>query len=389
MSERTNNITDELITETFDRLNAQHARITDTIAGQEVCGYPTGFMNIMEHAFLERISGLPRYKDDYLNVYRTAQEKMGVDFIDQWIPDNPLTMQEDGYRDTELTATTGAQQIVLDGMEIAGPEDVCDHMEKFYFPRLRAAIAAFDESARIREIGLGEYLQQQQMGEAFLKTGYSFVHFPTFHYTEYGYENYFCAYALEPALMEQAFTLEADLARLNNRAAAKAYERYHLPKLYRLDHDMTDSRGTLVNIRSMETLWFPQLYRALEPMLKTDVTMIWHCDGNIMPMIPYLLDCGIRGFQGFQYEDGVDFAKLCSLKAKDNTPLFIWGGSSVTRTLPMGTPEDVRKELRYLVENHGNSRLALGCSSSVAPGVPWENIQTLLEGLAYYRTHLS
>jgi hypothetical protein len=27
----------------------------------------------------------------------------------------------------------------------------------------------------------------------------------------------------------------------------------------------------------------------------------------------------------------------------------------------------------------------LGCSSSVAPGVPLENIKALLEGFAYYR----
>jgi len=58
----------------------------------------------------------------------------------------------------------------------------------------------------------------------------------------------------------------------------------------------------------------------------------------------------------------------------------------VTRTLPFGSPDDVRRELRELVEYGPCTGLFLGCSSSVAPGVSWENIRTLVDGLAYYRT---
>ena len=65
--------------------------------------------------------------------------------------------------------------------------------------------------------------------------------------------------------------------------------------------------------------------------------------------------------------------------------LLILGGASVTRTLPMGTPADVKREIDWLVETGPRTGLFLGCSSSVAPGVPWENIETLVEGLRYYR----
>jgi hypothetical protein len=30
--------------------------------------------------------------------------------------------------------------------------------------------------------------------------------------------------------------------------------------------------------------------------------------------------------------------------------------------------------------------LFLGASSSITPGVPWQNLATLVEGLTYYRT---
>ena len=104
-------------------------------------------------------------------------------------------------------------------------------------------------------------------------------------------------------------------------------------------------------------------------------------------MVPRLLDVGIRGFQGFQYEDGMDYEKICAMKTRDGDDLLIIGGVSVTRTLPKGTPDDVKNELSWLVEKGPKTGLFLGGSSSITPGVPWKNIRTLIEGLQYYRTH--
>ena len=138
----------------------------------------------------------------------------------------------------------------------------------------------------------------------------------------------------------------------------------------------------------LDRIWFPRVAYSLAPVLeKTDTRLIWHCDGNIMPMVPRLLDIGIRGFQGFQYECGVDFAALAKMRDREGKPLFFEAGASVTTTLPHGTPEDVKRELQYFVEVHGDSVLTLGASSSIAPGVPPANLDMLIEGLAYYRTH--
>jgi hypothetical protein len=60
---------------------------------------------------------------------------------------------------------------------------------------------------------------------------------------------------------------------------------------------------------------------------------------------------------------------------------------SVTRTLPLGTPADVRRELRWLVENGPRTGLFLSASSSITPGVPLRNIETLIEGIRYYREY--
>jgi hypothetical protein len=277
------------------------------------------------------------------------------------------------------------EKIWVDGLCIDSPEAVVAHLERSAFPRLRSAIAAFDEETRVREILAHERALQATLGPDILKSGYGFIRFPTLGYTRYGYEPYFAAYALYPEVMEADFALQADLAMLNNRAAARAYLKGKLPPLYRLDHDMADSRGTLVRPESLDRIWFPHFERCLAPVLDAGVRLIWHCDGNLMAMVPRLLEVGLHGFQGFQYEDGMDYARICRMKTREGEGLVIMGGVSVTRTLPYGTSGDVRRELQWLVENGPPTGLFLGASSSITPGVPWQNVRTLVEGLAYYR----
>jgi hypothetical protein len=361
----------------------------DTIHRESVRGIPSWLLNVMEHAHIGRLAGLP--DDAYVRApeptYLAMLEALGTCLMDQFLWDNPLTMGSHGYEGAALGATTGGGPPVLDGITISGPEAVVDHLERFVFPRLEQAARDFDEEARYRQILATESALQERIGPTMLKSGYAFVGLPCMAYGEYGYEPYFSAYALYPEVMERHFALQADLALRNNRAAARAYAEGHLPPLYRMDHDMADSRGTLVRIESLDRIWFPHLARCLEPLLRTDVNLIWHCDGNLMAMVPRLLEVGFAGFQGFQYEDGMDYERICRMKTRDGRSLIIIAGVSVTRTLPMGTPDDVKQELDWLVKNGPPAGLFLGGSSSIAPGVPWDNMVTLKEGLAYYRQH--
>jgi hypothetical protein len=361
----------------------------DTILQRPTRGIPSWLLHVMEHRYIERLAGAQ--PGDYVRnpdaVYLAFQRAVGACLLDQYLADNPLSMGVHGYEGSRRGATTGAEYISVDGMCIDSPEAVVDHLEHVEFPRLQRAIATFDVQQRTHEIITEECRQQQLIGPTMLKSGYAFIQFPVFAYGTYGYANYFMAYALYPEVMERHFALQADLALLNNRAAACAYVEGGLPPLYRLDFDMADSRNTLVNVRSLDRLWFPHFARCLQPLLYTPVRLIWHCDGNLMQMVPRLLDVGIHGFQGFQYEDGMDYPHICAMRTRHGDPLIIIAGVSVTRTLPFGTPDDVRHELAWLVEHGPRTGLFLGGSSSIAPGTPWENLHMLIEGIRYYYQH--
>jgi len=347
----------------------------------------------METAVIEDMTGRPRasYRRDPHVTYLAFQRLSGATFIDQYIPENPLSMGAHGFEsDTPRGATTGTETIIRDGMVIDGPESVVAHLEGFRWPALRRHIDDFEArfEKTVTDLIEDERRLQEAFGSDLLKVPYNgFQNLPRLRYEEYGYANYFSAYALYPEVMDRDFSLQADFATRKNRACAEAICRGGLPRLVRLDHDMAEDRGPIAGVRSLERLWFPHFSRSIQPYLDAGIRLIWHCDGNLMPMIPQLLEAGIGGFQGFQYECGMDYEAICRMTDRCGEPLLIWAGVSVTRTMPFGSPADVRRELAWLMENGPPVGLILGASSSVCPGTRRENIEALIEGLKHYRKH--
>lgn len=365
----------------------------DALAMRDVEAIPAFTIFAMDTAYMERRTGRSpgEYQNDPEGVYLDFQRAAGVGLIDQYIPENPLSMGDHGYTpDTERGASTGADGIILDGIRIDSPEAVAEHLERIVFPQLRAEIAQTnrEEPVKVAELIRRERVLQDRFGPSILKTPYDgFQYFPYLRYTTYGYANYLMAYAMYPELMALDFALQADLAVNKNTVAVRAILEGGLPRVLRMDHDMADNRGTLVDIRSLDRLWFPHFARSIAPFLEAGVRLLWHCDGNLMEMVPRLIEAGISGFQGFQYECGMDYERICRLRTQDGAPLMVWAGVSVTRTLPYGTPEEVRRELAWLVEYGPKTGLFLGASSSITPGVPWANLDALLAGLEYFQTH--
>ena len=104
--------------------NAQLA--LDTIALRPTRGIPAWMLNDMQWSHLEMLSGNPpgSYAKDPVRVYREFSLKSGACFIDQWIPENPLSMKDQGYdQNTERGATTGAEEIVRESLQTAA--DIC------------------------------------------------------------------------------------------------------------------------------------------------------------------------------------------------------------------------------------------------------------------------
>ncbi len=360
-----------------------------TLQHQPVVGIPTGLVHIMEHAVIEHLAGARpgSYRLDPYKTYVAMLEQVGVCMVDQMLMENPLSMGDHGFEADSDTAMALSGSIIRDGLAIDSPEACIEHMERFLFPRIQADIKHFRHEAHVQTVINGESRDQQLLGPNMLKAGYGFLTFPGLLYGDYGYEAFFMAYALYPEVMERLFSLQADLCTLKNKAVVAAFQQATRPLYHRLDHDMADSRGLLVSLASLEKLWLPHFSRSIAPAVAAGFKLLWHCDGNLMALIPALLACGVNGFQGFQYEDGMDYVKICRMKAGNGEPLVIQAGVSVTRELPLGSPADVKRQIDFLVANGPPTGLFLSFSSSCAPGTPLVNIETAVAGMQYYQQY--
>ncbi|NLF22683.1 MAG: hypothetical protein GX590_05915, partial [Lentisphaerae bacterium] len=171
-------MTDTSATHAFAGPWGERAQLAlDTLALRPTRGIPTWMLNDMQWSHLESFSGHPpgSYERDPARVYLAFQQAAGVCYIDQWIPENPLSMKTWGYDDTQARgATTGAEMIVRDGIVIDSPEAVVQHLEHVVFPRALAERQALEEDAdaRVRRLIEGEAAIQESFGNNLLKGPY-------------------------------------------------------------------------------------------------------------------------------------------------------------------------------------------------------------------------
>lgn len=194
----------------------------------------------------------------------------------------------------------------------------------------------------------------------------------------FGAENYYMALALYPEAMERFFAHSGEQARLQNTAHARAIVDHDLPRVIWTGQDACDNRGPYIAPATMNEIYIRHVKRALEPLKEIGVTVIWHADGNIMPIVPYLLEAGVDGFQGMQeaVETRVDVAALRSLRTRAGRPPLLVGSVASTSTMPFGTRDDVCAEVRRcqdLAAAAGGGWI-LNVSSSLGPEVPEGNI---------------
>lgn len=131
----------------------------------------------------------------------------------------------------------------------------------------------------------------------------------------------------------------------------------------------------------------PEMWRRfLRPGLKAFIDLAkqygckvaHHSCGSIKPIIPDLIECGLDVLNPIQ-PDVADMDRR-ELKQRFGDRLCFHGSISIQRTLPFGTPEDVRNEVRERVETLGPGGGFVFCTAhNIQADTPLENIVALFE----------
>jgi uroporphyrinogen decarboxylase len=107
-----------------------------------------------------------------------------------------------------------------------------------------------------------------------------------------------------------------------------------------------------------------------------------HSCGDITEIIPDLIEIGVNMITPLQAE-ALDFSFLKREYGKD---LTFWGGISTQKTLPFGTPDDVRKEIRQTINILGKGGgYILAPSHELQKDVPLENMLAFIDEARHQR----
>jgi len=201
-------------------------------------------------------------------------------------------------------------------------------------------------------------------------------------YFSYGYIAFLSAAALYPEALERIWWEDSIIKHEHNYAMVNVIKDLDLVPMVFCGDDICNNDGPMVSPEQLRKDFWPHNKYALEPIVESGVRLIHHCDGNVNPLIDDMVYAGFSGFQGFQYECGVDIYDLRKKRSLLDEEMIIMGGMSVTRTLPFGTKEDVINEVNYTIDaTDGGRGLMLFTSNVTGVEMPPENLITAYEYL--------
>ena len=147
-----------------------------------------------------------------------------------------------------------------------------------------------------------------------------------------------------------------------------------------LGDDIAMQTGMMMSLEMWRENFKPRLMRVIQAAkeVKPDINVFYHSDGNVWDAIPDLIEAGIDVLNPVQPEC-MDPAQV---KREFGDRLSFLGTISVQKTMPFGTPDDVRAEVKLRMETIGrNGGLLISPSHVLQPDTPWENIVAFFEAI--------
>jgi len=150
--------------------------------------------------------------------------------------------------------------------------------------------------------------------------------------------------------------------------------------LVRTGDDIGMQRGMMISPEMWRRWLKPRLARLIEAAKSAnpEVKVLYDSDGNFDPVIPDLIDVGVDVLAPIQPECN-DPARL---KREYGKYLSFWGSIGVQSTLPFGTVERVRQEVRERMDTIGRGGgLVIAPSHVIPPETPWENVLAFFDAV--------
>ena len=328
-----------------------------------------GWIACPEHIMTITGATAEEYWSNPTEVSISAYEKLGTDgLVSIFVPRN-----RDDFRCVDSNSYAKAApglslEDALEGIDaLPSPETI---ESQFDFD---AAYENFRQSLKQTQARCGEMVWMPAQWGAGARVSW---------YGSYGYENFFYVVGLYPDRARKLMEVGGAQGKCQSRLVAKAVSEGLYPRAVLLGEDICTQRGPMISPDFLERHYAPQLRYGLEPLLEVGCRPVWHCDGDVRPMLDFLIDVGVQGFQGFQPECGMLLEEIVQRRTRDGEPLMIFGPLAVTTELPVCSAEEIFSKVKNAIDIcKGNASLVIFTANTINPDVPLENILAMYEAV--------
>ena len=148
--------------------------------------------------------------------------------------------------------------------------------------------------------------------------------------------------------------------------------------IFRFGDDWGHQRGLLMGIDLWRRFIRPRIKRMYELVKSKGKYVMIHCCGKVDELFDDLIECSLDIFNPFQPE----VMDVFEIKKRYGGRLCFYGGISIQRTLPYGTVNQVKSEVRKLMDIVGeNGGYIASPSHDIPADAKPENIAAMIEVL--------
>ena len=185
-----------------------------------------------------------------------------------------------------------------------------------------------------------------------------------------GYEN--CLFALADDEVEDEVEYLLDKITDYQVEMAKRYVKMGVT-CGRTGDDYGSQRSMMISPSMWRERFKPRLQRIIDVYKDAGLPHIHHSCGNIIPIIPDLIEMGVDVLNNVQPE-AMPRSEIKHFRGQ----ITFYGGISTQDILPHGTPEEIYEEVRSCLEDFGSDTgMILSTGISVVSDVPLENVNAL------------
>ena len=186
-----------------------------------------------------------------------------------------------------------------------------------------------------------------------------------------GMENALTDYYLYPEAVHKLFRGLTDLYK---GVIIRAREELNVDAIFTSD-DLGTQAGPFFSNEIFEKFFKPYYKEIIDTVHENGMQFWLHACGNIEPFIPHFIDVGVDVLHPIQ-KYALDETEIVK---KYGGKICFWAGFDVQQIIPYGTADDVKKEVKHLIEtyNRPDGRLILTAGNAITGDCPLDSYEAL------------